>query len=407
MVATRATLWLARYKKLSWLILVLMLLAFWLWRGELYQAQSQAPDEQRALQQTTAKLFFVEASDFKAEPYQAEVLLQGKLAPIHSVNLRAQVSGTVLTRPELGQRVAKNDALITVSDDGRRVQLEQAQADLALRQAQVSAGARLRAKQHISETDYLSLKAAAVSAKAAVANAKLAVSHSEIVAPFAGQVDSLPVEQGGFVQVGDELLTLVDVSRLKLTAHVPQQAVLKLNTGLPVRAVLLDGRELNGKLDFIAQAADDQTRSFALEAKLDNPHGWRVAGASVGLHIQLPKQDAIRLSPALLALNKQSQLGVYLLDEQDRMQWQQVTLLSITTEQAWVSGLPSSVRLVTRGADFVAAGTVVNVRMAESALPEAKPIETKPTEIKPAETIPLEQSGEPALSEFKPAEPRP
>ena len=396
MVATRARLWVARHKKLSWGILVLMLLIFWLWRGELYQAQSQAPaaNEQSATPvnatsvnaevSNAAKLFFVEAREFYAEPYQAEVLLQGKLAPIHSVNLRAQISGTVLARPELGQSVAKNDALISVSDDGRGVELEQAQADLALRQAQLSAGARLRAQKHISETDYLSLKAAAVSAKAAVASAQLAVSNSQIAAPFAGQVDSLPVELGGFVQVGDELLTLVDVSRLKLTAHVPQQAVLKLNVGLPVRAVLLDGRELNGKLDFIAQAADDQTRSFALEAKLDNPDGWRVAGASVGLHIQLPKQDAIRLSPALLALNKQSQVGVYLLDEQDRMQWQPVGLLSITTEEAWVSGLPNRVRLVTRGADFVQVGAVVNVRLAKPAPTAAKPNAATTTEPKSA-----------------------
>ena len=223
MVASRTTLWLARHKKLGWGVFLLLLLLFWLWRGALYQAQSQAPA--RVEPNAEAKPFFVQAKVFTSEPYQASVLLQGKLAPIHSVNLRAQVSGTVQTRPQLGQQVAKNDALITVSDEGRRAQLEQAQADLALRQAEVTAGSRLRAQQHISQTDFLSLKAEAARAKAAVASAQLAVAHSQIKAPFSGQVDSVPVEQGGFVQVGDELLTLVDVSRLKLSAYVPQQEV--------------------------------------------------------------------------------------------------------------------------------------------------------------------------------------
>ena len=392
MVATRATLWLAQHKKLSWGIFVLLLLAFWLWRGELHQAQTLAP---ATAEHTAAKPFFVQAQEFNAEPYQASVLLQGKLAPMHSVHLRAQVSGTVQTRPLLGQTVAKDDALITVSDDGRRAQLEQAQADLALRQAEVSAGRRLRAQQHISQTELLSLTAAAASAKAALASAQLAVSHSQITAPFAGQVDSVPVEQGGFVQVGDELLTLVDVSRLKLSAHVPQQEVAKLALGLPIRARLLDGRELNGKLGFIAQAADDQTRSFALEAKLANPDGWRVAGASVGIHIQLPEQPAISLSPALLALDKQSQLGVYLLDEQDRMHWQAITLLSITPDAAWVSGLPDKVRLVTRGADFVEAGTVVKVRMLESESNEPMPVAPNTTAPKLSEPAPNDAEPQP------------
>lgn len=393
MVASRATQWLARHKKLGWVIFVCLLLVFWLWRGELHQAQTQAPTRDKlSAEHTATKSLFVEAKEFTAEPYQARVVLQGKLAPIQSVNLRAQVSGTVLTLPDLGQVVAKNDALITFSDDGRRAQLQQAQANLALRQAEVSAGARLRTQQHISQTELLSLKAAVASAKAGVASAQLAVSHSQAVAPFAGQVDSLPIEQGGFVQVGDELLTLVNVSRLKLTAHVPQQDVAKLAPGLAVRAVLLDGRELNGKLDFIAQAADDQTRSFALEAKLDNPDGWRVAGASVGLYIQLPEQRAIRLSPALLALDKLSQLGVYVLDEQNRMHWQAITLLSITPDEAWVSGLPSSVRLVTRGADFVEAGTVVKFRMVETVANEPIASESNTAELIDSQLAPAKPS---------------
>ena len=248
MVASRTRLWLARHKKLSWGVFVLLLLAFWLWRGELRQAQTKAPVN---AEQTAAKPFFVEAREYHAQSHQASVQLQGQLAPIHRVNIRAQVSGTLLSRPTLGQRVSEDEVLINISDDGRSALLEQAQADLALRQAEVSAGARLRSQQHISQTEYLSLKAATASAQANLANAKLAVNHSKIRAPFAGQVDILPLEQGDFVQVGDALLTLVDVSRLKLMADVAQQQVVKLQVGLPVRAVMLDGRELNGSLDFI------------------------------------------------------------------------------------------------------------------------------------------------------------
>lgn len=361
MVASTLGSRLARHKKLSWSVAILVLLTLWWWRGDIQQAKTTAPAPREMA--ASSKDFVIQAQEFNAEPYQASLVVQGKLAAIHSVNLRAQVSGTVQRRPELGQAVSQDEPLIKLSDEGRAAQLNQAKADLALRQAEADAGQRLRAKQHISQTQLLSLKSAAASAKASVASAQLALQHNQVSAPFSGKVDSLAIEVGDFVQAGDELLKLVNVERLKLMASVSQQDVSKLREGLPVRALLLDGRELNGQLDFIAYTGDDQTRSFAIEAKIDNPLGWRVAGASASLSISLPEQEAVRLSPALLALNKHSQLGVYVLDQQNRMHWQAVNLLSITPQTAWVSGLDQSVRIVTRGADFVALDTPLNVQI--------------------------------------------
>ena len=360
--------WLNRHKKWGGLLLICLVLLFWLWRGELYLAQdadAPAPLAETETQSAPADTFYVQVRQFHAEPYQARVLLQGQLLPAHSLSVRAQVSGTLLTRPALGQQVAADQQLITLSNDGRSAGLEQAKADFALRNAEVNAAARLRRNQLVSETDYLSLKAAAAASEAALAAARLALAHTRITAPFAGSVDALPVEEGRFVQAGDDLLTLVDVSALKLSATVPQQQVADLTLGLPVTAVLLDGRELSGELTFIAQAADAQTRSYALEARLNNPDGWRVAGASAGLHIRLPAQLAYRVSPALLALDDNGRLGVHLVDEQNRMKWVAVKLLSITPDEAWISGLPDPARIITRGAGFVSEGEPVNIRLQE------------------------------------------
>ncbi|WP_298716230.1 efflux RND transporter periplasmic adaptor subunit [uncultured Oceanisphaera sp.] len=352
------TQWLARNKGLGWILFVVVVALFWLWRGEVYQARVNEPD----MEGTAAPgLPAVEVTRLDAEPYQATLMLQGQLLPQRSQVLQAQVSGTVVEVPELGQTAAEGELLLTLSDDGRRVELARADAELTLRQAEVTGAARLRRNQLISQTGYLSLKSAAAAAEAELAEARLAVSRTRIAAPFAGSVDARPVEQGDFVQAGDALLTLVDVSTLKLHAAVPQQQVAGLTPGLPVTAVMLDGRELSGRLSFVAQAADTATRSFALEARLNNPHGWRVAGASAGLNITLPTRQAFRLSPALLALDDNGRTGVYLVDEQDRAKLVPVTLLSIGTDQAWVSGLPQPARIITRGAGFMTDGAPVRI----------------------------------------------
>lgn len=370
MVANGASGWLYRHKKWGGLLLICLILLFWLWRGELYLAQDadslpEPAGRQAASQSEPTDAFYVAVRQLDAEPYQARLLLQGQLLPVRSLALRAQINGTLLKRPSLGQQVVADEQLLTLSDDGRTAGLAQAKADLALRQAEVSAAARLRRNQLVSETDYLSLKAAAAASEAALAGARLALDHTRITAPFAGSIDALPLEEGSFVQAGDELLTLVDVSQLKLSATVPQQQVAELTLGLPVTAVLLDGRELSGELTFIAQAADAQTRSYALEARLDNPQGWRVAGASAGLHIRLPVQTAYRVSPALLALDDNGRLGVHVVDDQDRMRRVAVKLLSITPDEAWISGLADPARIITRGAGFVNEGEPVNIRLQE------------------------------------------
>lgn len=373
-MVNNASPWLARHKKLIGLGAILLSALFWLWRGQLYQAAEQAPKETTSSEakeqhdsQRRDELYYVEVTPTQAQRYQPTVQVQGQLLPARHLALRAQVNGTLTHRPTLGQTVAAQEPLITLSDEGRTARLEQAKAELALRQAEANAGVRLRRERHISETDYLGLVAAAANAKAAVADAQLALDHTQLTAPFAGQVDQLSVEEGDFVQAGEMLLTLVDVSHLKLSALIGQQQVSGLTPGLSVTAVLLDGRKLEGRLNFVAQEADHQTRSFALEARLDNPQHWRVAGGSAGLHIHLPEQKAYRLSPALLTLTKEGRLGVYVVDEAQRMQLQPVNLLSITPDEAWVDGLPEQVQLVTRGAGFVAQGEQVNVKVMEPA----------------------------------------
>ncbi|WP_375055139.1 efflux RND transporter periplasmic adaptor subunit [Zobellella sp. DQSA1] len=364
MTAGNVSQWFERHKKWGWLLLLLALALFWLWRGELLRAQAQAPDSQAPAAIPGPS---VEVTLFHAQAYQPRILLQGQLLPSRQVVLRARVNATVITLPQLGQAVAEEDSLLALSEDERRANLARAEAELALRQAEVTAAERLRRSNLISETDYLGLRSAAAAARAALDGARLALDYTRIKAPFAGSIDALPVELGDFVQAGDPLLTLVDVSALKLSAHVPQLQVAELQPGLPVTAVLLDGRELEGELTFVARSADSQTRSYALEARLDNPMQWRVAGASAGLRIALPERLAHRLSPALLALDEQGRPGIRVVDEENRVRFMPVTLLGITPEQAWVGGLPERVRIITRGAGFAAQGEAVTVTEREQA----------------------------------------
>lgn len=122
---------------------------------------------------------------------------------------------------------------------------------------------------------------------------------------------------------------------------------------------LLDGTKLAGVVSFVASAASPETRSFAVEIVVENPEQKRAAGGTANLNILLPEQDAIFISPAYLSLNDDGRPGVKYVDDNNTVVFRTVTLLSVSTNGAWVSGLPDEIRLITRGGGFVAEGESV------------------------------------------------
>ena len=157
----------------------------------------------------------------------------------------------------------------------------------------------------------------------------------------------------------------MDISQLKVSAQIAQQEVTQLTLGQSVRVELLDGRELQGELHFIAAAADPGSRSFRIEVKVDNPQALRLAGASATLHVQTGEALAHRLSPALLSLDKAGRHGVKWVNEQQQVEFTPVQLISVDNQGAWVSGLPNKVALITLGQGFVEPGQQVISQLAK------------------------------------------
>ena len=99
---------------------------------------------------------------------------------------------------------------------------------------------------------------------------------------------------------------------------------------------------------------------------MNNPAGFRVAGGSATIRVLLPEQPAMFLSPAYLSLGDDGRLGVRHVGVGDEVRFTPVTLLSVTTEGAWVTGLPDEVRLITLGGGFVSPGQQVTPVRKES-----------------------------------------
>ena len=338
-------------------LLVVAVLLVWMITGDVKVARDQPPESADAEAQELTR---VQVQTVSASSYEPGLLLQGQLQPWYAVTLGARVAGTVEEiAVAQGDQVSAGTTLLTLSDDGRQAMVARWQARVRKLEADLTAARRLQASNLSSRTNLLTIESDLAAARAELTAARQIVDHLTPKAPFDGIINRKDVEPGMLVQVGSPLFELVRIDRLKAVGQIPQQSVAEVAPGQRVQVNLLDGTSLDGEVTFVASAADQGTRSFAVVVAVDNPQLLRVAGASASLRIALPEVMATFISPAYLSLGKDGRPGVRYVDEQDRVVFATVGLLSVATSGAWVTGLPDRIRLITRGGGFVAEGEKV------------------------------------------------
>ncbi|TFH88516.1 efflux RND transporter periplasmic adaptor subunit [Billgrantia azerbaijanica] len=340
----------------SYLLAAALLLGLLLWLafGDLQRFRSEAPP---AAQGERSAPMRVEYRLSEAEAYRPQLVVQGQLEPVHELELRTRRAGRVAELPvALGARVSEGERLLRLAPDALEAQLARAEAQLEQARAALAGAEELRRRELMSRPDLLRRRADVSAAAAEVAELRESLDQTRLTAPFAGVLDRLDVEPGEVLQAGDTFGRLVDDRRLTASAWVAQREVLGLEPGQGVEATLLDGSRLEGTLTHVARRADPATRTFYLEATLDNPERRRLAGASATLSITRDTRRVHRLSPALLVLDDAGELAVKHLDGDDRVVVSRVTLVDANAEAARVAGLPERVRLITLGGGFVTAG---------------------------------------------------
>lgn len=343
-----------KWSSLGLSVVVVVALVIWMATGDIKVASTKAPAEQEVEQPERTR---VEVTTLNARLYEPGLLLQGQLEPWSAVNVSARVAGTVESiEADLGDSVKAGQVLLTLSEDGRGAGVDRWLARARKLEADLVAVRKLGSRNLASQSEILDVESELAAARAELKSAQLAVSHLRPMAPFDGLINSKNVEGGSLVEVGSPLYELVRIDRLKAKGQVPQQSVAQVSPGQKVRVRPLNGDALDGVVTFVASAANPDTRSFAVEIAVENPGQKRIAGGSANLRVALADVQATFISPAYLSLGDNGRPGVKYVDEQNQVVFRTVKLLSVSTEGAWVTGLPDEVRLITRGAGFVSEG---------------------------------------------------
>lgn len=335
---------------------VTVALSVWMASGLLSQSSStELADD------TKVTLMRVEVQIPGTESIDREISLHGQLEPAKHLYLKAKTSGS-LTRflVEKGERVTAEQPILSLDIGGRENDLTEARSRVKLARSEQNAAKSLREQRLQSQLQLEQADAGLEAALARLAAIELDISHTVVTAPFSGVVNDLPIDLGSLVERGDIVAELIDDSAFHVSAYVSQQSVASLKVGQPVTVKLITGETLNGNLTYISSIANEQTRSFEVDALVQNTSGTIAAGVSASMFIPVEQLEATFISPSALSLGDNGELGVKAVDTENRVTFLPIELVSTSLDGAWVSGIPANSRVITVGQGFVNVGETVD-----------------------------------------------
>lgn len=303
----------------------------------------------------------VRVETLQAANITEDVTMTGRTQASRRVQLRSEVAGQLQAlERRRGDRVDGEEIIARIDQGNRAARVEEAQRRLNQREIEYNAARQLAAEGHTSRVRLAQAHADMEAARATLTDAQLQLAHTEIRAPFDSIIFRQHVEIGDYVGIGDPLFTLVDLDPLEIRGFVTERDITRIRPGVPVTARLAGGATAEGTVTYIAPAADEDTRTFAVEISLPNGGGALVDGLTAEVRIPLAPQPAHRISPAVLTLNDDGQVGVKTVDAASRVEFVPVRIVSDHPDHMWVAGLPETARVITVGQEFVRPGQTVN-----------------------------------------------
>ena len=195
-------------------------------------------------------------------------------------------------------------------------------------------------------------------------------SYPKVKAPFDGYLETFSVKEGDYLNTGAVCATIIDPDPMRLIGEVSEKEINFVKVGAKAEAELISGKKIEGVVSFVSTSANKGTRTFRVEIDVKNPDRSIRDGVSAQIAIKGDTILAHKISPSILMLGEAGELGIRTVNEDDQVEFKKIDILEDSIEGIWITGLPKNTRIITVGQEYVFQGQTVNVKEI-SASPEA------------------------------------
>jgi membrane fusion protein (multidrug efflux system) len=214
----------------------------------------------------------------RLEPRELQFALDRAESALRQVEAQLGIDRAQDKQPPPDEQIASVRQAIANRDDARQA-YERAQnlnsRGLLTRADRDTAETRMK----VSEANYQaaldtvhSLKASLQDRRAAFELAQKKLSDAVIKAPVAGSISERLVQPGEFIRENTQVATIVQMSPLKLKSAIQEKHASLIRQGQTVRfdvEAFVD-KQFTGKVAYVSPSVDQATRTFAVEALVDN-----------------------------------------------------------------------------------------------------------------------------------------
>lgn len=184
------------------------------------------------------------------------------------------------------------------------------------------------------------------------------------MSPFKGVLSSRKIAKGSYVQPGEELVRIQDISPIRLVFQLPQKEIPVIQMGQPLTATtdVYPGEVFEGHIDAIEPCVDKETRSITVYAAFDNESTRLMPGLYGQIHLPLTSKAK---NKSTLSIPERSlfvrQDGTYVYRQVNgKAVLTKVTLGVRTTDQAEIlSGLKKGDVVILEGQETIKDGDAI------------------------------------------------
>ena len=186
------------------------------------------------------------------------------------------------------------------------------------------------------------------------------LNRTEVKAPFRGYVEKI-VKPGNLLNRGEICAVIIELDPLTFVAEVPEAEIKSIVKGQKVLIELVTGETITSKLSFVSKSATPATRSFRVEAEVENSKGVIRDGITGTMKIYTNKILAHKISPSILLLSDNGTIGVKSVNNNNIVEFLPIKIIEDTNDGIWVTGIPNLSNLIVVGQGFVETGQEVAV----------------------------------------------
>ncbi len=339
----------------------------WIGSGYLTGEHPHSDAAIRPAEQASKPAFRVAVMDTKVEQHARRLVLSGRTEADHKMMALARTSGLVLElKVRRGDQIKQGDVIARLSDEAREAQVAQARALVAQRKAELEAKRRLAESGAVAKLDLANIEAQAKAAEATLAAADAEAERGLVVAPWSGVITDVPVQPGQALSIGKDVAQIIALDPMLAVVEVAERKLAGVKVGESATIRLVTGETAEGKIRFVSKSATAGTRTYRVDVVVPNPDGRIPDGITAEVALKLAPSPATRIPRSALTFASNGELGVRIVDRENKVAFVPVAIAEDEQAQMWVTGIDNGARVIVQGQDFVREGQTVQPVAAEA-----------------------------------------